>query len=31
MAGAAGLRIRALRKCTSPVGTERTVLFDKIG
>ena len=31
MAAAANLRIRAMRKCTTPVGTERTILFDKFG
>ena len=29
MAAAAGLRIDSLRKCTSPIGTERTVLLKK--
>ena len=31
MAAAAKLRIRAMRKCTTPIGTERTILFDKLG
>ena len=30
MAAEAGLKIRKTLKCTSPIGTERTVLFDKV-
>lgn len=30
MASAANLRIVGLRKCSSPIGTERTVLFEKV-
>jgi len=30
MAAAANLKIRTMRKCTTPIGVEHTVLFDKI-
>jgi ubiquinone/menaquinone biosynthesis C-methylase UbiE len=30
MARAANLRIRTMRKCTTPIGVEHTVLFDKL-
>ncbi len=30
MAAAANLKIKAMRKCTTPIGVEHTVLFDKL-
>ena len=30
MAKAAGLKIRTMKKCTTPIGVEFSVLFDKI-